>query len=98
MMAGVGAGAGPLVHGAARTGVVDTGLGGGLSGICAEDVLVTLGGNAVGVSLGTLGEGAGQSGWKTTAGEGHGALGAGAVGGLAVTLGKMWESVWMAEN
>ena len=70
-MAGLGAGAGPLLHGAARTGAVDTGLGGGLSGICAEVTMVTLGGNAVGVSLGTLGEGAGQSGWKTTAGAGR---------------------------
>ena len=66
-MIGFGSGAGSLVHGAARTGVVDTGLGGGLSGICAKGTMVTLGGNAVGVSLGTLGEGAGQSGWKTTA-------------------------------
>ena len=60
--------------------------------------MVTLGGNEVGVSAGTLGEGAGQSGWKTTAGAGRGALGAGAVGGLAVTLEKIGESVWMAEN
>ena len=91
-MAGLGAGDSPLVHGAARTGAVDTGLGGGLSGICAESKIVTLGGNAVGVSSVTLGEGAGQYGWKTTAGEGSGALGAGAVGGLAVTLDKMQES------
>ena len=58
-MAGVGAGAGPLVH--VRTGVEDTGLGGGLSGICAEGTVVALGGKAVGVSLGTLGEGIGKS-------------------------------------
>ena len=58
-MAGVGAGVGPLVHGAARAGVVDTGLGGGLAGICAEGTMVTIGGNSVGVSLGPLGEGAG---------------------------------------
>ena len=57
-MAVDGAGVGPLVYGAARTGVVDTGLGGGFSGICAEGTMVTLGGNAVGVSLGTLREGA----------------------------------------
>ena len=88
MMAGVGAGAGPLVHGADRTGVVDTGLGGGLLGICAEGTMVTLGGNAAGVSLGTLGESAGQSGWEKTAGEGRGALRAGAVGGLAAKLEK----------
>ena len=98
MMAGVGAGAGPLVNGAAWTGVMDTGLGGVLSGICAEGTMVTLGGNAVGVSLGTLREDAGQYGWKTTACEGRGSLRVGAVGGLAVTLGKMRESVWMAAN
>ena len=69
-MAGVGAGAGPLVHGLAWTGVIDIGLGEGLSGICTEGTMVTLGGNIVGVSLGNLVEGAGQSGWKTTAGEG----------------------------
>ena len=73
-------------------------LGGGLSGIFDVGTLVTLGGNAVGVSLGTLREGAGQSGWKTIAGEGRGALGSGAVGGLAVTLEKILESVCMAEN
>ena len=60
--------------------------------------MVTLGGNAVWVSSGTLGEGAGQSGWKTTAGARRGALGAGDVGVLAVTLKKMRESVWMAAN
>ena len=60
--------------------------------------MVTLGGNAVGVSFGTLGEGAGQSGWNTTAGEGCGALRTGAIGGIAVTLEKMREHVWMAEN
>ena len=95
-MAGVVAGVGPLVH--VRTGVMETGLGGGFSGICAEGTKVTLGVNIVGVSFGTLGEGAGQSGWNTAAGEGRGALRAGAVGGLAVTLEKMRESVWMASN
>ena len=95
MMAGVGAGVGLLVH---WTGVIATGLVGGLSGTCAAGKIVTLGGNAVGVSFGTLGEGAGQSVWSTTAGEGRGAFRAGAVGGLAVTLEKMRESVWMAPN
>ena len=42
-----------------RTGVMETGLGGGLSVICAEGTIFTLGVNAVGVSFGTLGEGAG---------------------------------------
>ena len=95
-MAGVGAGVGPLEH--FWTGVMDTGLGGGLSSICAEGTMVTLGGNGVGVSFGTLGYGAGQSGWNTTAGEGRGALRSGDVGGLAVTLEKMRESVWMVAN
>ena len=72
MMAGVGAGVGPLVH--VRTGVMDTGLGGGFLGICAEGTMVTLGGNAVRASFGILGEGSGQSGWNTAAGEGRGAL------------------------
>ena len=87
MMTGVGAEAGPLVHVCTR--VMDTGLGEELSGICSEGTMVTFGGNAVGVSFGTLGEGAGQSGWHTTAGMGCGALGAGAVGGLEVTPKKM---------
>ena len=54
MMAGLGSGDGPLVHGAARTVAVDTGWGGGLSGVFAAGTIFTLGGNAVGVSLGTL--------------------------------------------
>ena len=86
MMAGVGAGDSPLVH--VRAGVMDTGLGGGLLGIFSEGTMVTLGGNVVGLSFDTLGEGAGQSGWKTTAGEGNSALRAGDVGGLVVTLEK----------
>ena len=85
-MAGVGAGVGLLVH---WTRVMATGLGGGLSGIWVVGTMVTLGGNAGGVSFGTLGEGAGQSIWSTSAGEGHGAFGVGAVGVLAVTLEKM---------
>ena len=96
MTACVGAGVGPRVH--VWTGVMDTGLDGGLSGICAEGTMVTLGGSAVGVSFGNLGEGAGKSSWNTTSGEGRGALRAGAVGGLAVTLEKMRESVLMAAN
>ena len=45
MMAGLGAGDAPLVHGAARTGAVDTVLGGGLMGVFAAGTIVTLGGN-----------------------------------------------------
>ena len=60
--------------------------------------MFTICGSAVGLSFGTLGEGAGQSGWNTTAGAGRGAFRAGAVGGLAVTLEKIQDSVWMAAN
>ena len=88
MMAGIIAGDGPLVHGASWTGVVDTGWAGGFLGIFNVGTMVTLGGNAFGVNSGTLGEGAGQSGWKTTAGAGRGAIVSGAVGVLAVTLEK----------
>ena len=77
---------------------MDTSLGGGLLGICAEGTMVTLGGTTVGVRFGTLGEGTGQSIWNTTAGVGCCALRAGAVGGLAVTLEKILESVCMAAN
>ena len=95
MMAGVGAEVGLLVH---WTGVMATGLGGGFSGIWVAGIMVTLSGNAGGVSFGTLREGAGQSVWSAPAGEGRGAFGIGDVGGLAVTLEKMRESVWMAAN
>ena len=60
MMAGVGAGVGLLVH---WTGVMATGLNGGLSGIWVAGTMVTLGGNVGGMSFGTLGEGVGQSVW-----------------------------------
>ena len=95
MMLGVGAGVSLLIH---WTGMMSTRLGGGFSGICVAGKMVTLSGNVVGVSFGTLGEDAGQSVWNTTAGEGCGAFRAGAVGGFTVTLEKMQESVWMAEN
>ena len=94
-MSDVGAGVGLLVH---WTGLMATGFGGGLSGILVAGTMVTLGGNAGGVSLGTLGEVTGQYVWSTPAGEGCGAFGVGAVGGLAVTLVKMRESVWKAAN
>ena len=75
-----------------------TGLGGGLSVIWVAGTMVTFGGNAGGVSFGTLGEGAGQSVWSAPADEVRGAFGVGSIGGLAVTLEKMRESVWMAAN
>ena len=54
MMAGIGAGDGPLVHGADWTRAVDIGWGGGLLGMVDVGTLVTLGGNAVRISLDTL--------------------------------------------
>ena len=51
MTAGVGSGVGLLVH---CTGVMGTGLGGGLSDVWVAGTMVTLGGNAGGVSVGTL--------------------------------------------
>ena len=95
MMSGVGAGVGLLLH---WTGVMAAGLSGGLSGIWVEGTMVTLGGTLGGVRFGTLREGAGQYVWSTPVGEGHGACTVEAVGGLAVTLEKMRESVWMAAN
>ena len=76
MMAGLGSGAVPLIHGAARNRAVDTGWEVGLLGIFDVGIMFNLGGNSVGVSSGTLGDGTGQSGWNTTAGAGRGALGA----------------------
>ena len=94
-MAGVGSRAGLLVN---WTGVLAAGLGGGLWGICVEGTMVTIGGIAVGVRVGTLGEGAGQSVSNTTEGEGCSALRAVAVGGLTVAFDNMRESVWMEAN
>ena len=66
MMSGFGAAVGFLVH---WTGVMATGLGGELSGMCVVVTMVTLGGNVGGVSFVILGEGTGQSVWSTPAGE-----------------------------
>ena len=89
------AGVGLLVH---WTGVMATGLGGGFSGIWVACKMFTLGGNVGGARFGTLGEGSAQSVWSMPAGEGCGTFRVGAVEGIAVTLEKMQESVWMAEN
>ena len=62
------------------------GLGGGLSCVRFAGTMVTLGGNAGGVSVGTLGDGVGQSVWSTPAGAGRGAFGAGAFGVFSVML------------
>ena len=74
------------------------GGGGGLLGVNTGGTIFTFGESAVGGSLGTLGEGAGKSGWNATGGAGRGAMGSGAVGGMAATLEKMRESVWMEEH
>ena len=95
MMAGVGAGVGRRIH---WTGVMGTGLGGGFLCVRFVGTMVTLGVNAGGVSISTLGDGAGQSVWSAPAGAGRGAFGAGTVRGFSVTLEKMRESVWMAAN
>ena len=86
MMAGVGSRVGLLVH---STGVMATGLGGGLSGIWVVVTMVNLDGNAGGVIFDTLGEGAGQYVCSAPAGEGCGAFGVGYVGGLTGTFEKM---------
>ena len=67
-------------------------------GIFAVDTMVTIDGNTIGVSSGTLRESAGQYVWKTKSGAGSGAFGAGAVGGPAVTLEKIQEIFWIAAN
>ena len=79
MMAGVGVGVSCHIH---WTGVMGTGLGGGLSGVRVAGTMVTLGVNAGGVSVGTLGDGAGQSVWSVPAGAGRGVFGVTAVGGF----------------
>ena len=94
-MAGVGAGFGRRIH---FTGVIGTGLVGGLSGIRVAGTMVALGDNAGGVSVGPLGDGAGQSVLSAPAGAGLGVFGVCAVGGFSVTLEKMRKSVLMAAN
>ena len=84
-----------LIH---WTGVIATGLGGGLSGIWVAGTMVTLGDNTGGVSVGILRDGAGQYVWSAPAVAGCGVFGACAVGGFSVTLEKMRESVWMAAS
>ena len=60
--------------------------------------MVTLGVNADEVSVGTLGDGAGQLVWSAPAGESCGVFGVPAAGGFSVTFEKMRESFCMAEN
>ena len=94
-MADVGVGVGRRIR---CTVVMGTGLGGRLSGVRVAGTMVTLGDNAGGVSVGTLGYGAGQSFWSAPAGAGGGVFGAFSVGGFSVTLEKMRKSVWVSEN
>ena len=95
MMAGVGVGVGRRIH---WTGVMGTGLGGRFSGVRVAGTMVTPRNNAGGVSVGTLRDGVGQSVWRAPAGSGRGVFGACAVRRFSVTLEKMRESIWMAEN
>ena len=94
-MASVGVGVGCCIYWA---GVMGTGLGGGLFCVRFAGTMVTLGVNADGVSVGILGDGAGQSVWSSPAGASHGVFGVTAVGGLSVTFEKMRKSFCMAAN
>ena len=95
MMSVVGIGVGCCIHWA---GVMGKGLGGVLSCVRFSGTIVTLGVDAGGVSVGTLGDGAGQSVWSAPAGASRGVFGVTAVGGLSVTFEKMHESFCMSEN
>ena len=75
-----------------------TGLGGGLSCVRFAGTIVTLNVNTGGVSVGTLGDGVGQSVWSAPAGASCGIFGVTAAGGFSVTFEKMRESVCMAAN
>ena len=92
IIAGVGVGVGCRIYWA---GVMVTGLGGGLSCVRFAGTKVTLGVNASGLSVGTLGDGAGQSVWSAPTGASCGAVGVTAVGGFSVTFETMRASVCM---
>ena len=94
-MAGVGVGVSRRKH---WTGLMGTGLGWGLLGVRVAGTMVTLGVNAGGASIGTLGDGGGQSDWSAPAGAGRGVFGVISIGGFSVTLEKIRKSVWMAAN
>ena len=63
-----------------------TGLGGVLLYVMFADTMVPLGGNAGGVIVGTLGDGAGQSVWSAPAGASCGVFWVTAVGRFPVTF------------
>ena len=69
-----------------------------MSGVRTRGTTVALGESVVVGRLGTLRKGAGKLGWTAAGGAGLDTMGAGAVGGMVVTLKKIWESAWMAEN
>ena len=94
-MAGVGVGASCRII---WSEVMGTGLGGGLSCVSFSGTMVTLGSNAGGVSVGTLGDGAGQSVWSVPVGASRGVFGVTAVGGVSVTFENMRESVCISAN
>ena len=94
-MAGVGVGVGCRIYWA---GAMGTGLGGGLLCVRFVGTMVTLGINSGGVSVVTLGDGAGQSVWSVPAGASRCVFGVTAVVGFSVTFESMRESVCMAEN
>ena len=94
-MAGVGVEVGCCIHWA---GVMGTGLVGGLSCVRFAGTMVTLGVNAGGVSIDTLGDGAGNSVWSAPGGSSRGVFGVTAVGGFSVTFEKMCEIFCMAAN
>ena len=60
--------------------------------------MVTLGVNAGGVSVGTLGYGTGQSVWSAPAGISRDVFGVTAVEGFSVTFEKIRDSVCIAAN
>ena len=94
-MAGVGVGASCRII---WSEVMGTGLGGGLSCVRFEGTMVNISGNGGEVSVGTLGDGAGQSVWSLPVGASRGVFGVTAVGGVSVTFEKMRKSVCMAAN
>ena len=82
-MAGVGVGVSCYIYWAGVTGI---GLGGGLSCVRFVGTMVTLGVNAGGMRVGTLGYDAGQSVRSVPAGVSRGVFGVTAVGGFSVTF------------